>query len=191
MVDYQSLLNKPYIGRPIPWSNPLLSLCIFQKMCILQGRSCRYYHGVQRMRDQCTLQRVHGLHEAWDIEDLVALGKRLRSCSYYAARELMQDASIIFCPYNYLLDPMIRESVSRVWKRRRRKCRRIRKKVAGEANNKMICRVSGLNALSSLLPLLLSISIFTRWRSTWQARSWCWTRPTTLRTVQGRVPALL
>ncbi|XP_035857205.1 Fanconi anemia group J protein isoform X2 [Sander lucioperca] len=75
------------------------------------GKSCHYYHGVQRMRDQCTLQRVHGLHDAWDIEDIVALGKRLRSCSYYAARELMQDALIIFCPYNYLLDPMIRESM--------------------------------------------------------------------------------
>ncbi|MED6292699.1 hypothetical protein CHARACLAT_003002, partial [Characodon lateralis] len=75
------------------------------------GRSCRYYHGVQRMREQHTLQRVHGLREAWDIEDLVTLGKRLRACSYYAARELMQGASIIFCPYNYLLDPMIRESM--------------------------------------------------------------------------------
>ncbi|XP_040903306.1 Fanconi anemia group J protein isoform X2 [Toxotes jaculatrix] len=75
------------------------------------GRSCRFYHSVQRMRDQYTLQHVHGLHQAWDIEDLVTLGKRLRSCSYYAARELMQGASIIFCPYNYLLDPMIRESM--------------------------------------------------------------------------------
>uniref|UniRef100_A0A8C4ED68 DNA 5'-3' helicase n=1 Tax=Dicentrarchus labrax TaxID=13489 RepID=A0A8C4ED68_DICLA len=75
------------------------------------GRSCRYYHGVQRMRDQYTLQHVHGLNKAWDIEDLVALGRRLRSCSYYAARELRQEASIIFCPYNYLLDPMIRESM--------------------------------------------------------------------------------
>uniref|UniRef100_A0A3P8S870 DNA 5'-3' helicase n=1 Tax=Amphiprion percula TaxID=161767 RepID=A0A3P8S870_AMPPE len=75
------------------------------------GRSCRYYHGVQKMRDQYTLQHVHGLHDAWDIEELVSLGKRLRSCSYYAARELMQSASIIFCPYNYLLDPMIRESM--------------------------------------------------------------------------------
>lgn len=74
------------------------------------------------MRDQYMLQQVHGLHDAWDIEDLVALGKRLRSCSYFAARELMQDASIIFCPYNYLLDPMIRESVSRVWKRRWTNC---------------------------------------------------------------------
>uniref|UniRef100_A0A3B3VGS8 DNA 5'-3' helicase n=1 Tax=Poecilia latipinna TaxID=48699 RepID=A0A3B3VGS8_9TELE len=75
------------------------------------GRSCRFYHGVQKMRDQHTLQWVHGLREAWDIEDLVSLGKRLRACSYYAARELMQDASIIFCPYNYLLDPIIRESM--------------------------------------------------------------------------------
>ncbi|XP_035010629.1 Fanconi anemia group J protein isoform X2 [Hippoglossus stenolepis] len=75
------------------------------------GKSCSYFHGVQRMRDQNTLQLVHGLNEAWDIEDLVALGKRIRSCSYYAARELRQGASIIFCPYNYLLDPMIRESM--------------------------------------------------------------------------------
>ncbi|XP_040929439.1 Fanconi anemia group J protein isoform X2 [Betta splendens] len=75
------------------------------------GRSCRYYHGVHKMRDQYVLQSVHGLSNAWDIEDLVALGKRLRSCSYYAARELKQNASIIFCPYNYLLDPLIRESM--------------------------------------------------------------------------------
>ncbi|KAM9801201.1 Fanconi anemia group J protein [Neosynchiropus ocellatus] len=75
------------------------------------GNSCSFYHGVSRMRDQCTLQRVHGLHQAWDIEDLAALGRRLRSCAYYAARELMQGAHIVFCPYNYLLDPMIRESM--------------------------------------------------------------------------------
>lgn len=64
------------------------------------------------MREQYLLQQVHGVCEAWDIEDLVSLGKRLRSCSYFAARELMADAVIVFCPYNYLLDPLIRESVS-------------------------------------------------------------------------------
>lgn len=64
------------------------------------------------MGEQYQLQRVHGLCEAWDIEDLVSLGKRLRSCSYFAARELMMDADIVLCPYNYLLDPLIRESVS-------------------------------------------------------------------------------
>nr|XP_057935773.1 Fanconi anemia group J protein isoform X2 [Doryrhamphus excisus] len=76
------------------------------------GKSCRYYHAVQKMSNQSTLQLVHGMQEAWDIEDIVMLGKRLRSCSYYAARELMQSSRIVFCPYNYLLDPMIRESMA-------------------------------------------------------------------------------
>ncbi|XP_041918787.1 Fanconi anemia group J protein isoform X2 [Alosa sapidissima] len=75
------------------------------------GRSCRYYHNVHKMREQSSLQWVHGLHQAWDIEELVKLGTKLRSCAYYAARELMQDANIVFCPYNYLLDPLIRESM--------------------------------------------------------------------------------
>ncbi|XP_062872398.1 Fanconi anemia group J protein [Trichomycterus rosablanca] len=75
------------------------------------GRSCRFYHNVNKMREQSTLQWVHGLNQAWDIEELCRLGSKLRSCAYYAARELMQDANIIFCPYNYLLDPLIRASM--------------------------------------------------------------------------------
>ena len=51
--------------------------------------------------------------KAWDIEELVSLGKKLKACPYYTARELIEDANIIFCPYNYLLDAQIRESVSR------------------------------------------------------------------------------
>ncbi|KAL0973123.1 hypothetical protein UPYG_G00199270 [Umbra pygmaea] len=75
------------------------------------GMICRFKNGVHKMQDQSTLQGVHGLHQAWDIEDLVRLGGRLRACSYYAARDLMQEACIVFCPYNYLLDPLIRESM--------------------------------------------------------------------------------
>uniref|UniRef100_A0AAR2IUB1 DNA 5'-3' helicase n=1 Tax=Pygocentrus nattereri TaxID=42514 RepID=A0AAR2IUB1_PYGNA len=75
------------------------------------GRSCRFYHNVHKMREQSSLQWVHGLHQAWDIEELVCLGSKLRSCAYYAARELMQEACIVFCPYNYLLDPLIRNSM--------------------------------------------------------------------------------
>nr|XP_049581619.1 Fanconi anemia group J protein isoform X5 [Syngnathus scovelli] len=66
---------------------------------------------VQKMGSQSTMQLIHGIHQAWDIEDLVSLGKRLHSCSYYAARELMKGSDIIFCPYNYLLDPLIRENM--------------------------------------------------------------------------------
>ena len=34
-----------------------------------------------------------------------------KACPYYAARKLMTDAEIIFCPYNYLVDPFIRSQV--------------------------------------------------------------------------------
>ena len=33
-------------------------------------------------------------------------------CPYYAARELKDHVDIVFCPYNYLIDPKIRASVS-------------------------------------------------------------------------------
>ncbi|KAM9452927.1 LOW QUALITY PROTEIN: Fanconi anemia group J protein [Salvelinus alpinus] len=63
-------------------------------------------NGVHNMQDQNT-HWVHGLQQSWDIEDLVWLEGRLRTCSYYAARDL---TCIVFCPYNYLLD-LIRESI--------------------------------------------------------------------------------
>ncbi|KAL9826231.1 Fanconi anemia group J protein isoform 2-T3 [Geothlypis trichas] len=75
------------------------------------GRSCSFYHGVHKLSEQHTLQPGHGLYQAWDIEDLVRLGRKLRACPYFAARELMVGADIVFCPYNYLLDPQIRDSM--------------------------------------------------------------------------------
>lgn len=53
-----------------------------------------------------------GLETPWDIEDLVLLGKQIEACPYFAARSLMSDAEIIMCPYNYVIDPKIREKVS-------------------------------------------------------------------------------
>ncbi|XP_045442357.1 Fanconi anemia group J protein isoform X4 [Pipistrellus kuhlii] len=75
------------------------------------GKSCYFYHGVHKISDQHTFQTLQGMYEAWDIEELVSLGKKLKACPYYTARELIQDADIIFCPYNYLLDAQIRESM--------------------------------------------------------------------------------
>ncbi|XP_032563587.1 Fanconi anemia group J protein isoform X2 [Chiroxiphia lanceolata] len=75
------------------------------------GKSCAYYHGVHKLSEHHALQAAHGLYQAWDIEDLVSLGRKLRACAYFAARELMVGADIVFCPYNYLLDPQIRESM--------------------------------------------------------------------------------
>uniref|UniRef100_A0A8C2U5W3 DNA 5'-3' helicase n=1 Tax=Coturnix japonica TaxID=93934 RepID=A0A8C2U5W3_COTJA len=75
------------------------------------GKSCLYYHGVHKLSEHFALHSAHNTYQAWDIEDLVSLGKKLRACPYFAARELMVGADIVFCPYNYLLDPQIRESM--------------------------------------------------------------------------------
>lgn len=44
-----------------------------------------------------------------DIEDLGKLGEKHNCCPYYASRELYKEAEIVFLPYNYLLDPKIRD----------------------------------------------------------------------------------
>uniref|UniRef100_A0A8C5KTB7 BRCA1 interacting protein C-terminal helicase 1 n=1 Tax=Jaculus jaculus TaxID=51337 RepID=A0A8C5KTB7_JACJA len=75
------------------------------------GKSCYLYHGVHKIGNQQTLQTLGGMCKAWDIEELVNLGKKLKACPYYTARELIEDADIVFCPYNYLLDAQIRESM--------------------------------------------------------------------------------
>lgn len=71
----------------------------------------------------------HGLTTAWDMKDFVSLGKRvkvrgchplppsllpsylLQACPYFALRGIKEEAHIVFCPYNYLIDPLIREQV--------------------------------------------------------------------------------
>ncbi|KAF1789930.1 P-loop containing nucleoside triphosphate hydrolase [Phytophthora cactorum] len=47
----------------------------------------------------------------WDIEDLVKLAQKHRECAYFHAREALDHANIVFAPYNYLLDPTIRDAV--------------------------------------------------------------------------------
>jgi hypothetical protein len=38
----------------------------------------------------------------------------LQACCYFGVRQLRETADIVFCPYNYLVDPSIRSSVSRL-----------------------------------------------------------------------------
>lgn len=32
----------------------------------------------------------------------------LSGCSYYAARSMSDDAQLVFCPYSYIINPIIR-----------------------------------------------------------------------------------
>ena len=57
------------------------------------------------------IKELTALIDRQDIEDIVGLGRRLRACPYYATRDLMEQAHIIFSPYNYLIDPRVRASM--------------------------------------------------------------------------------
>lgn len=74
----------------------------------VNGSCCKYYQKSQEI--QFDRLKLHGLEECWDIEDLVKVGKKLKACPYFGLRNLLQ-ADIIFCPYNYIIDPLIRESM--------------------------------------------------------------------------------
>ncbi len=73
-----------------------------------ESGSCIYYKNFKKNQ---LVYENYGFKDAWDIEDLVKTFKRKRICSYYASREIMEVVDIIFCPYNYLIDPRIRKSM--------------------------------------------------------------------------------
>ena len=52
-----------------------------------------------------------GIKSIWDVEDVVNAGNEHAGCPYYYSRESMENANIIFCPYNYLIDPSIRAAM--------------------------------------------------------------------------------
>ncbi|XP_066491855.1 Fanconi anemia group J protein [Tiliqua scincoides] len=114
---YASVRMTILSSRDLTCVHPAVSGCVNKnEKCVelleaKNGTSCSYYHGIYKLSEHHLLQSVHKKSQAWDIEELVKLGKKLRACAYYAARELMQEAEIVFCPYNYLLDPQIRESM--------------------------------------------------------------------------------
>ncbi|GFR59172.1 fanconi anemia group J protein [Elysia marginata] len=72
---------------------------------------CRFKDATPRMTSQRIIKDM-GLSTAWDLEDLVGLCKAKRACPYFLSRGLKEDSDIIICPYNYLVDPMIREAMT-------------------------------------------------------------------------------
>ena len=49
-------------------------------------------------------------HMVSDIEDLVSDGRRNRTCPFFVSRDLFETADLVLMPYNYLLDPSVREA---------------------------------------------------------------------------------
>lgn len=72
---------------------------------LLKDSKCDYFKGTAVMLHSETTRQVH------DIEDLCKAGKRNKGCPYYLSRRLAEDAELVFGPYNYLVDPVIRRSI--------------------------------------------------------------------------------
>lgn len=70
------------------------------------NRSCHFHNRLDSQKDNPEFRESRVL----DIEELVRVGKKLKCCPYYASKELVEDAEIIFMPYNYLLDPKMRKA---------------------------------------------------------------------------------
>ncbi|EDV21730.1 uncharacterized protein TRIADDRAFT_30066 [Trichoplax adhaerens] len=70
--------------------------------------SCVYHHNVPRLKSHQALE-ARGINSAWDIEEFVQVCNKSKACPYYAARGLIDQSEIIFCPYNYLIESSIRD----------------------------------------------------------------------------------
>lgn len=77
------------------------------ELCLIQQQKkppdCGYYNGFKSF----ARRSVKLLAKSNDIEDLYKNGKELVCCPYYANKDQIKDAEIIFVPYNYLIDPCI------------------------------------------------------------------------------------
>lgn len=51
------------------------------------------------------------INQISDIEDLVTMGREQTTCPFYLTRELQHKADMLFMPYNYLVDSMIRQTL--------------------------------------------------------------------------------
>jgi Rad3-related DNA helicase len=74
---------------------------------LLEFGDCRLFRQIQRIQNHTMIQDGGEKH-IWDIEDLVKLGEKTQACPYFASRALADDADIVFCPYNYIIDPGMR-----------------------------------------------------------------------------------
>jgi Fanconi anemia group J protein len=97
-------------------------LCIHKKVSTQANKSeacadacktgnCVYKRGVEKLVRDNTVQLTVTGGPVWDIEDLVEKGKEKDACPFFTARELSKNADIVFCPYNYITDPGIREAM--------------------------------------------------------------------------------
>ncbi|KAJ1687934.1 hypothetical protein LUZ63_019324 [Rhynchospora breviuscula] len=96
-------------------------MCIHDNVKLLRGKAqnhaCQYVCKKRKCRHHSQVSEFMKKHnplgnEPFDIEDLVNIGRTKGPCPYYVSRELHKSADILFAPYNYLIDPGNRRSLT-------------------------------------------------------------------------------
>ncbi|XP_039117490.1 regulator of telomere elongation helicase 1 homolog isoform X1 [Dioscorea cayenensis subsp. rotundata] len=96
-------------------------MCIHDEVHLLRGRAqnnaCHYLCKKRRCQHHNRVSDYMKNHpelgnEPFDIEDLVNIGRTKRVCPYYVSRDLHKMVDILFAPYNYLIDPGNRRSLT-------------------------------------------------------------------------------
>ncbi|XP_050353317.1 Fanconi anemia group J protein homolog isoform X2 [Nymphalis io] len=98
---------REYDSKQWPSKNDMCTGCTktFQKdKTSNQGTNCSFYDNRKALNHKT-------LPPAFDQTDLIEAGERLKACPFYAARDMASGANIVLCPYNYLVDPGIRNSM--------------------------------------------------------------------------------
>lgn len=72
-----------------------------------EGRGCYHAGKAASMLAEHAKNQVDPL----DIEDLVTLGRMKKGCPYFASKIMAESAELVFCPYNYILDPRTRAAM--------------------------------------------------------------------------------
>ncbi|KAL6844607.1 hypothetical protein ACP4OV_025266 [Aristida adscensionis] len=74
------------------------------------GAGCPEFKNAQKLSRHPSLQ-IGGCYEVHDIEDLVRVGQKVKGCPYFAAQHMAETAQLVFCPYNYLISPIVRRAM--------------------------------------------------------------------------------
>ncbi|KAI6193490.1 Fanconi anemia group J protein [Aphelenchoides besseyi] len=91
-----------------PSSNAKSQIC----RTLVHGQKC-IFHNKLSAEDPFELQQMYASENngnVMDIEDLVESGKKLKHCPFFRMRKVQPSADLILLPYNYILDPKIRET---------------------------------------------------------------------------------
>lgn len=67
--------------------------------------ACSYFTNYEQKLEAVEMDKVN------DIEDLISNGRAKQLCPYYASKKIAETkATVIFMPYNYLIDPSLKKS---------------------------------------------------------------------------------